>query len=185
MAQHVLIMGPPGSGKGTQAALIAEKRGMAHISTGDMLRAAIAEGTDIGKRVKSVLDRGDLVSDELMLALVKERISRPDAREGGFILDGFPRTVAQADALLEELDEDRQLDGIVLMLVPEEELVRRALGRGRTDDTEDTIRHRLKVYDEQTKPVLAALEGRVPRRDVDGIGSVEEITKRIEDAIDQ
>lgn len=184
MAKNVLIMGPPGSGKGTQAARIAEKRGMAHISTGDMLRAAIAEGTELGQRVKAVLDRGDLVSDDLMLELVKKRLEQPDAQQG-FLLDGFPRTVAQADALVEALEGDRDLDAIVLMLVPEEELVRRALGRGRPDDTEETIRHRLKVYEQQTKPVLAALEGRVPRRDVDGIGSVEEITERIERALDQ
>lgn len=184
MAHNVLIMGPPGSGKGTQAARIAEKRGIAHISTGDMLRAAISEGTELGLQVKEILDRGDLVSDELMLGLVKERLAKPDAAKG-FLLDGFPRTVAQADALVEALKEDGGLDAIILMHVPHEELVKRALGRGRADDTEDTIRHRLQVYENQTKPVLAALEDKVPRRDVDGIGDIDEITQRIEDALDE
>lgn len=184
MAYRILFMGPPGSGKGTQAARLAEKMGMAHISTGDMLRAAITEGSELGRQVKETLDRGDLVNDELMLGLVKERLAKPDAQQG-FLLDGFPRTVAQADALMEALQGDQALDAIVLLVVPEDELVKRALGRGRADDTEETIRHRLQVYDKQTKPVLAALEGKVPRRDVDGIGSVEEITKRIELALDQ
>ena len=183
MANNVLIMGPPGSGKGTQAARIAAKRGIAHISTGDMLRAAISEGSELGVQVKEILDRGDLVSDELMLGLVKERLAKPDA-EKGFLLDGFARTVAQADALLEALKEDGGLDAIILMHVPHDDLVKRALGRGRADDTEDTIRHRLQVYQDQTKPVLAALEGKVPRRDVDGIGDIDEITQRIEDALD-
>jgi adenylate kinase len=183
MARNVLIMGPPGSGKGTQAERIAEKRRMPHISTGDMLRAAIAEGSELGERVKATLERGDLVSDDLMLEIVKERLAQPDA-ENGFLLDGFPRTVAQAEALLDALEGDRQLDAVIVMQVPEEELVGRVLGRGRDDDTEETIRHRLKVYEEQTEPVLAVLEGRVPRYDVDGVGDVEEITRRIENALD-
>ena len=183
MARNVLIIGPPGSGKGTQAARIAEKRGIAHISTGDMLRAAISAGTELGQKVKAICDRGDLVPDELMLDLVKERLEEPDAKKG-FLLDGFPRTVAQAEALLAGLDGDRQIDGVIVMHVPEQELVNRLLSRGRTDDTEDTVRHRLKVYEDQTKPVLAVFEGKVPRHHVDGVGRIEEITQRIEDALD-
>ena len=156
---------------------------MAHISTGDMLRAAIAAGTDLGVKVKEVLDRGDLVSDDLMLDLVKERLAQPDAQKG-FLLDGFPRTVAQAEALLESLEGDRRLEGVIVLHVPEEELAKRLLGRGRSDDNGDTVRHRLRVYEDQTKPVLAVLEGEVARHDVDGGGEIDEITRRIEDALD-
>ncbi len=182
MARRLLIMGPPGSGKGTQAARVAERRGLVHISTGDMLRSAVAAGTELGQRVKAVLDRGDLVSDELMLELVEERLKEEDAQRG-FLLDGFPRTVAQARGLLAALGEGG-LDAVVLLRVPDEELIRRALGRGRADDTEETIRHRLQVYLDQTRPVLAEFEGKLPIREVDGVGDLAEITERIEAALD-
>jgi adenylate kinase len=183
LARNILIMGPPGSGKGTQAARIAERRGLAHISTGDMLRAAMAAGSELGNRVKDVVDRGDLVPDDLMLELVLDRLSQPDAAEG-FLLDGFPRTVAQANALVAALDGGRVLERIILLEVPDEVLVERALARGRADDTEDTIRHRLRVYIESTQPVLEALEDRLDRVDIDGVGTIEEITARIERALD-
>lgn len=177
------MMGPPGSGKGTQAARIAARRDLAHISTGDMLRAAMAAGSELGKRVKDVVDRGDLVPDDLMLELVLDRLAKPDAASG-FLLDGFPRTVAQARALCAALDGDRELELIVLLEVPEDVLVERALGRGRTDDTEETIRHRLRVYLDSTRPVLDALEGKVERADIDGVGGIDEVTGRIEAALD-
>jgi adenylate kinase len=177
-------MGPPGSGKGTQAARIAERRGLAHISTGDMLRAAMAAGNELGRRVKDIVDRGDLVPDELMLELVLDRLRQPDAADG-FLLDGFPRTVAQAEALYVALEGDRALDRIILLEVPEEVLIRRALGRGRVDDTEETVRHRLEVYHDSTRPVLDALEGKVERVNIDGVGEIEEITARIESALDR
>ena len=183
MARNILIMGPPGSGKGTQAARIAERRGLAHISTGDMLRAAMAAGSKLGSRVKDIVDRGDLVPDDLMLELVLDRLSQPDAAEG-FLLDGFPRTVAQADALVAALNGSRVLERIILLEVPDEVLVERVLARGRTDDTEETIRHRLRVYIESTQPVLDTLEGRLDRVDIDGVGTIEEITARIERALD-
>lgn len=182
MARNLLIMGPPGSGKGTQAARIAERRGLAHISTGDMLRAAMAAGTVLGKRVKDIVDGGDLVPDDLMLELVLYRLGQPDAKNG-FLLDGFPRTVAQAEALMEALQGDQVLEQIILLEVPDEVLVKRALARGRADDNEDTIRHRLRVYQDSTRPVLAALDGRLERADIDGVGGIEEITSRIEVAI--
>ena len=182
MARNVLIMGPPGSGKGTQAARIAERRDLAHISTGDMLRAAMAAGTELGNRVKDIVDRGDLVPDDLMLELVLDRLGQPDAA-GGFLLDGFPRTVAQAEALVAALEGKRELELVVLLDVPEDVLVERALARGRADDTEETIRHRLRVYRESTRPVLDALEGKVDRADIDGVGAIEEITDRIETAL--
>ena len=183
MARNILMMGPPGSGKGTQAARIAERRGLAHISTGDMLRAAMAAGTELGNRVKDVVDRGDLVPDDLMLELVLDRLSQPDAANG-FLLDGFPRTVAQATALVDALEGDQVLERIILLEVPDEVLVQRALARGRADDTEDTIRHRLRVYLDSTRPVLAALDGRLDRADIDGVGTIDEITARIEAALD-
>lgn len=176
-------MGPPGSGKGTQAERIAARRGLAHISTGDMLRAAMEAGTELGKRVKDIVDRGDLVPDELMLELVLARLAEKDAANG-FLLDGFPRTVAQAEALHGALTGDEALERIILLDVPEEVIVERALARGRADDTEETIRHRLRVYQESTRPVLDALEGRVDRVDVDGVGAIDEITGRIEAALD-
>ena len=183
MARNVLIMGPPGSGKGTQAARIAGRRDLAHISTGDMLRAAMEAGSELGRRVKDIVDRGDLVPDELMLELVLERLAQEDARSG-FLLDGFPRTVAQAEALCAALDGDQALERIILLEVPEEVLVERALARGRADDTEETIRHRLRVYLDSTRPVLDALEGKVERVDVDGVGAIDEITGRVEAALD-
>jgi adenylate kinase len=183
VARNILMMGPPGSGKGTQAARIAERRGLAHISTGDMLRAAMAAGTELGKRVKDVVDRGDLVPDDLMLELVLDRLSQPDAANG-FLLDGFPRTVAQATALVDALEGGQVLERIILLEVPDEVLVERALARGRADDTEDTIRHRLRVYLDSTRPVLAALEGKLDRVDIDGVGGIDEITARIEAALD-
>lgn len=183
MARNVLIMGPPGSGKGTQAARIAERRGLAHISTGDMLRAAMKAGSELGNRVKDVVDRGDLVPDELMLELVLDRLGQPDAANG-FLLDGFPRTVAQAIALVEALEGDQVLERIILLGVPDEVIVERALSRGRADDTEDTIRHRLRVYVESTRPVLEALDGKLDRVDIDGVGGIDEITVRIEEALD-
>jgi adenylate kinase len=175
-------MGPPGSGKGTQAARLAVRQGLAHISTGDMLRAAIAAESELGQSVKAILVAGDLVPDELMLKLVKDRLEESDT-DGGFLLDGFPRTVAQARGLLAALEGEKQLEAVILLVVPEEELVRRALGRGRSDDTEDTIRHRLQVYHDQTKPVLEELKGRLPIREVIGVGSMDEITARIEAAL--
>ena len=183
MARNVLFMGPPGSGKGTQAARLAVRQGLAHISTGDMLRAAMAAGSDLGRRVKDVVDRGDLVPDDLMLELVLDRLGQPDAANG-FLLDGFPRTVAQATALVGALEGDQVLERIILLEVPDEVLVERVLSRGRADDTEETIRHRLRVYIESTRPVLAALEGKLDRVDIDGVGGIDEITVRIERALD-
>ena len=183
MARNILIMGPPGSGKGTQAARIAERRDLPHISTGDMLRAAMAAGTEMGNRVKDIVDRGDLVPDDLMLELVLDRLAQPDA-VGGFLLDGFPRTVAQAEALVAALDGGQILERIILLEVPDEVLVKRALARGRVDDTEDTIRHRLRVYLDSTRPVLQALEGKLDRADIDGVGTIDEIAARIEVALD-
>lgn len=184
MRRNILMFGPPGSGKGTQAVRIAERHELAHVSTGDMLREAMAAGTDLGLQVKAIVERGDLVTDDLMLGLVKERLAQPDAAQG-FLLDGFPRTVAQAEGLMELLGaENKALDLVILLDVADDELVKRALARGRTDDTEETIRHRLDVYRQQTEPVLATLDGKVEIGRVPGIGAIDEITQRIERVLD-
>jgi adenylate kinase len=149
-----------------------------------MLRAAVAGGTDLGLQVKAIIERGDLVTDELMLGLVRERLGQADTREG-FLLDGFPRTVNQAEGLLALLSKaDRPLDVVLLLDVDDDELVRRALARGRADDSEETIRHRLNVYREQTEPVLAQLSGKVAVERVEGTGELETITRSIELVLD-
>ncbi len=180
---RIVLMGAPGSGKGTQAALMVEALGLPHISTGDLLRAAVAAGSELGRQAKAVMDRGELVSDEIVLGLLEERLARDDAA-GGFILDGFPRNIAQAealDALLERLgqpvDEALQID------VDEEQVVQRIAKRaeleGRSDDTEETVRNRLRVYAEQTAPVVDyyARKGVLSR--VLGEGTIEDVFQRI------
>lgn len=180
---RIVIMGAPGSGKGTQAALIVKELDLDHISTGDLLRGAVAAGTELGMRAKEVMDRGELVSDEIVLGLLEERLGGGDV-SGGFILDGYPRNLAQAEALddlLERIglpvEEALQID------VDEEQVVARIAKRaeleGRSDDTEETVRKRLKVYGEQTAPVVDyyAQKGILSR--VLGDGSIEEVFQRI------
>lgn len=180
---RIVLMGAPGSGKGTQAALIVKELGLPHISTGDLLRAAVAAGTELGRQAKAVMDRGELVSDEIVLGLLEERLAREDTADG-FILDGYPRNVAQAEALealLERLGQP--LDEALQIDVDEERVVERIAKRaaleGRSDDTEETVRNRLEVYAEQTAPVVDfyARKGLLSR--VLGDGSIEEVFQRI------
>jgi adenylate kinase len=186
-ARKLLLLGAPGAGKGTQAARLARRLDVPQVSTGDMLRQAVASGSDLGRRVKSTMDRGELVSDAIVIEVARERLGRPDAK-GGFILDGFPRTVAQAEALdgiLEELGT--KLDRCVALTVEADEVVERLLGRarieGRSDDNEETIRTRLRVYDDQTRPLLEYYRRRGLLSEVDGMGSMEEVEKSIEEAL--
>jgi adenylate kinase len=182
---NLLIFGPPASGKGTQAALLCERRHLVHISTGEILREAVAAGTELGRRVQGIMESGSLVDDETMLELVESRLQQPDVQEG-FLLDGFPRTVPQAQALLGFLDgAGRPLTRVVVLRVDDEEiLVQRALGRKRADDSEEAVRTRLRKYREQTEPVLAFLDGRVPLAKVNGVGSIQEIAERVDRAVD-
>lgn len=172
----LLFVGPPGAGKGTQAQKVAEKLGIAHVSTGDMFRALDPE-TDLGKRVKGIMESGGYVSDDIVIEMLQSRISQPDATSG-YILDGFPRTLPQAQALDEFLGE-AGLDAVVLFEVDEDEVVERMLSRGRADDTEDTIRTRLGVYREQTEPLIELYGGRGLIRRVDAMGDIDEITGRV------
>ena len=180
---RIVIMGAPGSGKGTQAALIVKELGLDHISTGDLLRAAVAAGTELGIKAKKVMDRGELVSDDIVLGLLEKRLQQGSGG-AGFILDGFPRNIAQAEALdvlLERIgqpvDEALQID------VDEEQVVARIAKRaeleGRSDDTEETVRNRLKVYGEQTAPVVDYYANRGILSRVLGEGSIEEVFQRI------
>lgn len=178
MARRILFLGPPGAGKGTQAAMLARALKVPHISTGAMLRDAVAAGSDLGKRVESVMAAGDLVSDELVVAIVDERLAQDDAR-CGYLLDGFPRNVAQARALNDAVVN--AIGTVVLLEVEVDELVARLLKRaeeeGRADDNEETIRRRLEVYERETAPLVAHYGDAVIR--VDGVGTIDEVFSRI------
>lgn len=180
---RIVLLGAPGSGKGTQAALLVEKLELPHISTGELLRSAVAAGTELGRKAKQVMDRGELVSDDIMLGLIEDRLTRDDAR-AGFILDGYPRNLVQAqalDALLTRLnqpiDEALQIDVDVEMVI--QRIAKRAAEEGRSDDSEEVARNRMKVYAEQTAPVVDyyAEKGLLSR--VLGTGTIEEVFQRI------
>lgn len=182
MSEVVLLMGPPGAGKGTQAEKIASERQLKKLSTGDMLRDHVKRGTELGQQAKSVMDAGELVSDDLIVSMVREELSAQD--EARVLLDGFPRTPAQAEALDDLLGElSAPIDAAVLLEVPEEELVRRLLQRaeeeGRSDDNEETIRNRMQVYREQTAPLISYYEDKGKLSRVGGTGSTEEVFARI------
>lgn len=179
----LVLLGPPGSGKGTQAEILAGELGVPHVSTGDMLRGAVEEGSALGRKVEGIMNAGALVDDGTMAEVVRERLARPDGRDG-FLLDGYPRNLAQAETLEAILSaSDRGLDAVVLLEVPEEELVARAAGRGRSDDSEDVVRERLRVYREKTEPLVEHYDERGLLRPVDGVGSIGDVTGRILEAI--
>ena len=182
MGRRLLLIGPPGAGKGTQAAMVCTMLGIPHISTGAMLRDNVERGTDLGLAAQVIMDAGHLVSDEIVIAMVEDRLNQPDAL-CGFLLDGFPRTVTQAEALDALLGEERSLEAVVALEVIEDEVVNRLLERaareGRADDIEETIRNRMAVYREQTEPLIAYYDGAGTVRPVDGMGTIEEIFGRI------
>ncbi|HEV2621406.1 MAG TPA: adenylate kinase [Frateuria sp.] len=186
---RLVLLGAPGSGKGTQAARLKADLNVPHISTGDMLRAAVAAGTALGLKAKAVMDAGQLVSDDILLGMLEERLAQDDARNG-FILDGYPRNLAQADALDHLLARIGQpLDAVVKLEVPGEAIVGRCQIRfqaeGRADDNPDTVRKRLGVYAEQTAPVADFYAKRGKLQVVDGVGSLDEITARIKRALER
>jgi adenylate kinase len=214
---NVIIMGPPGCGKGTQATNIVNDWQVVHISTGDMLRAAVKSGSELGKRVEKILAAGDLVSDDLMMDLIRDRLQQDDS-QNGWLLDGFPRTVPQAEGLVSLLTEIGQpVDAVVSLEVPDEEIVTRLSGRltcrecgnttnraslapaagdtcpkcnaqalyQRDDDKEETIRNRLQVYREKTYPAAATLGERYPLKRVEGLGTPDEVSRRIKSALEE
>jgi adenylate kinase len=184
----MILMGPPGAGKGTQATTIAEHFSIPAISTGDIFRANVSRGTPLGKKAQEYMDAGEYVPDEVTNLMVRDRIDEPDAAPG-FLLDGYPRTLAQ----VEELDgmiafTGHRLDAVVVLTVDQDELVARLLHRaqseGRADDTEDVVRRRQEVYAEQTEPLIGVYRQRGIVHEIDGMGEVDEVTKRIFDALD-
>ncbi len=180
----VVFLGPPGAGKGTQAVRIAEKYNVPHISTGDILRAAVKEGTELGKVAKEYMDKGELVPDEIIIGIIRERLSQEDVKRNGFLLDGFPRTLPQAEALDKLLEElGMPLDKVIYLNVDDEEIVKRLLARGRADDTEEIIRNRLKVYREQTAPLIDYYTAKGLLVEINGVGDINEITKKIEETL--
>ena len=183
-----LLIGPPGAGKGTQAARLAEAYGIPAISTGDIFRFNVKNETELGKLAKSFMDRGEYVPDSVTNDLVRDRLSHEDA-QAGFLLDGYPRTadqVSELDSILD--DQNRSLDAVIQLTADTDEIVRRLLNRaieqGRADDTEEVIRRRLEVYEAETAPLTSVYAGRGLVVMVDGLGAIDEVTERIREALD-
>jgi adenylate kinase len=186
---RLIFMGPPGAGKGTQAQVVADRFGIPAISTGDIFRSNVSQGTELGVEAKRYMDAGEYVPDSVTNLMVRHRIDEPDA-EKGFLLDGYPRTLAQVDELDGMIKHTgHRLDAVIVLTVDPDELVRRLTARaqseGRSDDTEDVIRRRQEVYTEQTEPLIEVYRGRSLLHEVDGIGEVDEVTSRILDSLAQ
>ncbi|SLM94918.1 Adenylate kinase [Brachybacterium faecium] len=186
-ARRLLIVGPPGAGKGTQAVRVAEELGIPAISTGDIFRANVSGETELGVLAKSYMDKGEYVPDSVTNDMIRSRLAEPDAQEG-FLLDGYPRTLDQVEALDGMLAEaDTSLDMVLLLVVETEEVIGRLVARGaeqgRSDDTEETIRHRLDVYADQTAPLIDVYEKRGLVRRVDGMASIDEVTAALREAL--
>lgn len=180
----IVLLGAPGSGKGTQSQKLVAEYGVPQVSTGDLLRNAVAEKTELGLEAKKAMDAGELVSDDLVVGMIRDRLQQPDA-ENGFILDGFPRSQAQAvalDQLLEELG--RPLQRVVHLQVDQEEIVQRLMARGRADDNEEIIRNRMDVFQEQTQPLVKYYQDKGLLAVVKGVGELDEIFARIKAALD-
>ncbi len=190
MSLKLVILGKQGSGKGTQCELLVERYQVVHISTGDMLRAAVAAGTPLGKQAEAVMAAGELVSDELILGLVQERLTQPDVVEHGFLLDGFPRTAAQASGLLGLLEITNEansaqpaIDLVIDLSVPDEIVSKRMAERGREDDTPEAIARRLALYETETAPLRSVFAAEFPLATIDGLGTPNEVHERISAAV--
>jgi adenylate kinase len=184
---RLILLGPPGAGKGTQAKNLVDAYGIPQLSTGDILRSAIKAGTPLGVQAKAVIDRGDLVSDEIVNGIVSERLDEEDAKKG-FILDGFPRTIPQAEALNAMLAERGvKLDGVIEITADAKTLTRRIVNRaresGRADDNEEVVRNRLEVYREQTAPLVEYYRSKGLLKSVDGMAEIDEVTAAIRKAV--
>jgi len=190
---RLILLGPPGAGKGTQAQRLVEKHGIPQLSTGDMLRAAVKAGTEVGKRAKAVMDAGELVSDDIVNAIVAERIDQPDCANG-FILDGYPRTLQQADAVEEMLRQrGLGLDAVIELVVDDKALVGRILNRAREaeaagqpvrkDDNPEVFEERLREYYKKTAPLIGYYYAKGALRSVDGMASVDAVTQAIEQIV--
>lgn len=177
---QLVIVGPPGAGKGTQAKKINERYGIPHISTGDILRAEVARETELGRQVKGIMERGELVDDAIVLDLIEARLAEPDC-QNGFILDGFPRTIPQAEGLEKILSKQAKGEVVVIdIAVPDEALMARLLARQRADDTEETIKNRIRVYHEQTAPLISYYGERDALVKIDGDQSIEDVSAEID-----
>lgn len=182
---RIVFIGPPGAGKGTQAEKIIAQYHPAHLSTGDMLRAAREAKTPVGIEADKYMSSGQLVPDDVIVGIISERLQNPDC-QGGYLLDGFPRTIAQAEALDKMLSEKgTPLDVVLELKVPDEELFKRLAGRGRADDTPEVIRERLVAYNKQTSPLLEYYGKQNLLKTIDGLGTVDEIFSRVEKILDQ
>lgn len=186
--EAIIFLGPPGAGKGTQASRLCKERDLVQLSTGDMLRGHVKRETELGKAAKKLMDAGELVSDDVIIGMVRAELEQKEAGQIRMLFDGFPRTIAQAEALGNLLAElEVPLVGVLLLEVAEEELVKRLLKRaqdqGRSDDNEETIRNRMKVYRDQTEPLVDYYQDKGPLKKVDGLGTFDEVYTRLTQAL--
>lgn len=175
---RIILFGPPGCGKGTQAVFISESLSIPHLSTGDMLRSAVSSGSEVGLKAKEIMESGGLVSDEIVLSIVKERISKNDSKKG-FILDGFPRTINQAEKLDLLLNASQKIDCVLRIKVDEEEIINRLIDRGRDDDKPEIIKNRFKTYNSETQPLIPFYEKRKILFNIDGMQEIEKVSADI------
>ena len=179
---RIILFGPPGCGKGTQATFISESLSIPHLSTGDMLRSAVSSGSEIGLKAKNIMESGGLVSDQIVLSIVEERIAKHDC-EKGFILDGFPRTVNQAEKLDSLLSNSNKLDYVLRIKVDEEEIIKRLIDRAREDEKPDIIKNRFKTYNSETQPLIPFYEKRKILFNIDGMQEIEKVSDDIKKVI--
>ncbi len=179
---RIILFGPPGCGKGTQATFISEALAIPHLSTGDMLRSAVSSGSEIGLKAKNIMESGGLVSDQIVLSIVEQRIAKDDC-EKGFILDGFPRTVNQAEKLDSLLSTNNKLDYVLRIKVDEEEIIKRLIDRAREDDKPDIIKNRFKTYNSETQPLIPFYEERKILFNIDGMQEIEKVSDDIKKVI--